>query len=74
MACLTEVANLYSIVTFRNKSTNIFYYITITTIIWKSEKFNQVGLEEIYKTYLDTVKCPAFYKHALSMISVFGNM
>jgi hypothetical protein len=37
------------------------------------EKFHQVGLEEFYKTYLDKEKYPAFYKHALSMISLFGN-
>ena len=37
------------------------------------KKFYQVGLEEFYKTYLDKDKYPAFYKHALSMVSLFGN-
>ena len=37
------------------------------------EKFYQVGLEKFYKTYLDTNKYPVFYKHALSMVSLFGN-
>lgn len=37
------------------------------------EKFHQVGLEEFYKTYLDKEKYPAIYKHALAMISLFGN-
>ncbi|XP_063989608.1 general transcription factor II-I repeat domain-containing protein 2-like [Diachasmimorpha longicaudata] len=37
------------------------------------EKFNQVGLEEFYKDYFDKEKYPAFYKHALFMISLFGN-
>ena len=36
------------------------------------EKFHQVGLKEFYKTYLDKHN-PAFYKHALSMVSLFGN-
>jgi hypothetical protein len=37
------------------------------------EKFNQVSLEEFYKTYLDEEKYPAFYEHAQWMISLFGN-
>lgn len=37
------------------------------------EKFNQVSLKEFYKTYWDKQKYSAFYKHALSMISLFGN-
>ncbi|XP_017794537.1 PREDICTED: general transcription factor II-I repeat domain-containing protein 2B-like [Habropoda laboriosa] len=37
------------------------------------EKFHQVGLGEFYKTYLHKDKYPAFYKHALSMVSLFGN-
>ena len=39
----------------------------------QKEKFHQVGLEELYKTYLDKDKYPAFYKHALSMVSLFEN-
>ena len=39
----------------------------------QKEKFHQVGLEELYKTYLDKDKYPAFYKHALSMVSLFRN-
>ena len=39
------------------------------------EKFHQVRLEELYKTYLDKdKKYPAFYKHALSVVSLFGNI
>ena len=38
------------------------------------KKFHQVGLEEFYKTYLDKDKYPAFYKHGLSMILLFGNI
>ena len=37
------------------------------------ENFHLVGLEEFYKTYLGKDKYPAFYKHALSMVSLFGN-
>ena len=37
------------------------------------EKFLQVGLEDFYKTYLDKEKYPTFHKHALLMISLFGN-
>ena len=37
------------------------------------KKFHQVGLEEFYKTFLDKNKDPVFYKHSLSMVSLFGN-
>ena len=38
------------------------------------EKFHHIDLEEFYyKTYLNKDKYPAFYKHALSMVSLFGN-
>ena len=33
----------------------------------------QVGLKVFYKTYLDKDKYPAIYKHALWMVSLFGN-
>jgi hypothetical protein len=37
------------------------------------EKFHQIALEEFYETYLDKDKYPAFYKHTLSMVLLFGN-
>ena len=37
------------------------------------EKFNKVGLKEFYKSYLDKEKYPAFYKHALAMVSLCRN-
>ena len=38
------------------------------------QKFHHVGFKEFfYKTYLDKDTCPAFNKHALSIVSVFGN-
>ena len=37
------------------------------------KRFHHVSSEEFYKSYLDKDKYPAFYKHAMSVVSLFGN-